>query len=51
MGSVPIGRVGDIYPHFTCLTDTKNVKHTFAEIKNHVLQRHLQEVIGGGLWP
>ena len=42
-------RVGDIYPHFTCATDTNNIKTIFEAVKNHILQAHIQEVVGIGL--
>ena len=49
MSSIPLERVGDIYPHFTCATDTNNIKTIFEAVKNHILQAHIQEVVGVGL--
>lgn len=40
-------RSGDIYPHFTCATDTENIKFVFDVVKNHILQQHIVEVIPG----
>lgn len=42
-------RSADIYPHFTCATDTENIKFVFDVVKNHILQQHIVEVIPG-LW-
>ena len=36
-----------IYPHFTCATDTNNIKYIFEVVKNHILQSHIIEVIPG----
>lgn len=41
------GRSADIYPHFTCATDTENIKFVFDVVKNHILQQHIIEVIPG----
>ena len=49
MQSIPLERVGDIYTHFTCATDTNNIKTIFEAVKNHILQVHIQEVVGVGL--
>lgn len=40
-------RSNDIYPHFTCATDTDNIKFVFDVVKNHILQQHIVEVIPG----
>lgn len=40
-------RSADIYPHFTCATDTENIKFVFDVVKNHILQQHIVEVIPG----
>jgi hypothetical protein len=40
-------RTSDIYPHFTCATDTENIKFVFDVVKNHILQQHIIEVIPG----
>ncbi len=40
-------RSPDIYPHFTCATDTENIKFVFDVVKNHILQQHIVEVIPG----
>ncbi|XP_003382789.1 PREDICTED: guanine nucleotide-binding protein G(q) subunit alpha-like [Amphimedon queenslandica] len=40
-------RSADIYPHFTCATDTENIKFVFDVVKNHILQQHIIEVIPG----
>ena len=40
-------RAADIYPHFTCATDTENIKFVFDVVKNHILQQHIVEVIPG----
>ena len=29
-------RSTDIYPHFTCATDTENIKFVFDVVKNHI---------------
>ena len=42
-------RSPDIYPHFTCATDTENIKFVFDVVKNHILQQHITEVVPG-LW-
>lgn len=31
----------DIYPHFTCATDTDNVKHVFEAVKDFLLHQAL----------
>ena len=49
MESIPMERIGDVYPHFTCATDTNNIKTIFEAVKNHILQAHIQEVVGVGL--
>ena len=40
-------RSADIYPHFTCATDTDNIKFVFDVVKSHILQQHIIEVIPG----
>nr|Q9XZV4.1 RecName: Full=Guanine nucleotide-binding protein G(q) subunit alpha; AltName: Full=Guanine nucleotide-binding protein alpha-q [Geodia cydonium]CAB43527.1 Gq protein, alpha subunit [Geodia cydonium] len=40
-------RSADIYPHFTCATDTENIKFVFDVVKNHILQQHITEVVPG----
>lgn len=30
-----------IYPHFTCATDTKNIRFVFSVVKDHILQSNL----------
>ncbi len=40
-------RSADISPHFTCATDTENIKFVFDVVKNHILQQHIVEVIPG----
>lgn len=40
-------RSSDIYPHFTCATDTDNIKFVFDVVKSHILQQHITEVIPG----
>ena len=40
-------RSADIYPHFTCATDTDNIKFVFDVVKSHILQQHIVEVIPG----
>ena len=42
-------RSADIYPHFTCATDTENIRFVFEVVRNHILQQHIVEVIPG-LW-
>ncbi|KAJ7986981.1 hypothetical protein DPEC_G00334010 [Dallia pectoralis] len=32
-----------IYSHFTCATDTENIRFVFAAIKDYILQQNLQE--------
>ncbi|XP_037717464.1 G protein alpha q subunit-like [Drosophila subpulchrella] len=32
-----------IYPHFTCATDTENIRFVFAAVKDTILQCHLKE--------
>ena len=39
-------RAEDIYPHFTCATDTENIKFIFDVVKNHILQQHITESFG-----
>ena len=39
-------RSEDIYPHFTCATDTENIKFIFDVVKNHILQQHITESFG-----
>lgn len=38
-----------IYPHFTCATDTNNIRMVFSDVKDTVLIKSLQEY--GVLWP
>lgn len=38
-----------IYPHFTCATDTNNIRMVFNDVKDTVLIKSLQEY--GVLWP
>lgn len=45
--NVNVERSADIYPHFTCATDTENIKFVFDVVKNHILQQHIVEVIPG----
>ena len=40
-------RSADVYSHFTCATDTENIKFIFDVVKNHILQQHISEVIPG----
>ena len=40
-------RSADIYPHFTCATDTENIRFVFEVVRNHILQQHIVEVIPG----
>ena len=42
----PIHRAKSIYTHFTCATDTDNIKKIFGDVKSHILQGHISEVIG-----
>ena len=49
MEAIPLERVGDIYPHFTCATDTNNIKTIFEAVKNHILQVHIHELVGVGM--
>ena len=42
----PVHRSGTIYTHFTCATDTDNIKRIFKDVKSHILQGHISEVIG-----
>jgi hypothetical protein len=32
-----------IYSHFTCATDTENIKFVFAAVKDSILQQHLKD--------
>ena len=32
-----------IYPHFTCATDTENIRFVFSVVKDTILQLHLKE--------
>lgn len=32
-----------IYPHFTCATDTENIRFVFAAVKDTILQLNLKE--------
>lgn len=32
-----------IYPHFTCATDTNNIRKVFSDVKDTVLIKSLQE--------
>ncbi|MED6239639.1 hypothetical protein ATANTOWER_008963 [Ataeniobius toweri] len=32
-----------IYPHFTCATDTENIKIVFKDVKHHIMQGNLKE--------
>ena len=40
-------RSNDIYPHFTCATDTNNIRFVFEAVRSHILQRHIVNVIPG----
>ena len=40
-------RSDHIYTHFTCATDTENIKFVFDVVKNHILQQRIVEVIPG----
>ena len=40
-------RAEDIYSHFTCATDTENIRFIFEVVKSHILQQHIVEVIPG----
>ena len=42
----PIHRAGSIFTHFTCATDTDNIKKIFSDVRSHILQGHISEVIG-----
>ena len=46
MNVVP-SRSGDIYPHWTCATDTENIKFVFEAVRSFILQRHITNVIPG----
>lgn len=39
-------REKDIYPHFTCATDTDNIKFVFETVRDHIL-----DGIIGGIFP
>ena len=32
-----------IYSHFTCATDTQNIKFVFNSVRDHILHTHLRE--------
>ena len=40
-------RAQDVYPHFTCATDTENIRFIFDVVKTHILEQHIMEVIPG----
>ena len=40
INSVP-ERSKDIYPHYTCATDTENMRVVFEQVRNFILERHL----------
>lgn len=46
INAVP-NRSQDVYPHFTCATDTNNIKFVFEAVRSHILQRHIVTVIPG----
>lgn len=31
-----------VYPHFTCATDTENIRFVFAAVKDTILRQNLQ---------
>lgn len=33
----------NIYSHYTCATDTENIKFVFAAVKDTILQQHLKD--------
>jgi len=42
----PFKETKTIYPHYTCATDTKNIKVVFDSLKNTVLKKNLGDIIG-----
>lgn len=32
-----------IFPHFTCATDTENIKRVFQDVREHVLEENLKD--------
>ena len=32
-----------IFPHFTCATDTENIKRVFKDVREHVLEENLKD--------
>ena len=46
IAAAPPQRSTQMYPHFTCATDTENIKKIFADVRAHILQGHISDVIG-----
>lgn len=46
IGVAPVQRATSIYSHFTCATDTDNIKKIFSDVRSHILQGHISDVIG-----
>ncbi|XP_065886456.1 guanine nucleotide-binding protein G(q) subunit alpha-like isoform X1 [Dysidea avara] len=44
--AAPPQRATQMYPHFTCATDTENIKRIFEDVRAHILQGHISDVIG-----
>ena len=43
MDAVP-ERSKDIYPHYTCATDTENMRVVFDQVRNFILERNIATI-------
>jgi len=44
MRGIPPEIRGWCFPHFTCATDTENIKKIFEDVKNNVIQANVDRV-------
>jgi len=48
MEGIPSGKNGQFYPHFTCATNTENIKKIFEDVRATIVAEHV--AITGSVW-
>ena len=41
MSGIPPEKAGQFFSHFTCATDTQNIKRMFDDVRNTILVEHM----------
>ena len=44
MSGIPQEKGGQFFPHFTCATDTMNIKRMFDDVRNTIMVEHMASI-------